>query len=161
MGQVRFISDLHIGHKNMAIRRGFSDTFCHDEHIIAQWNSIVHKKDVTYILGDLTMEKNNYSFLDRLNGLKWVVVGNHDQPQHAKHLINHVNGIAGMIKYRSKQHGKFWLTHCPIHHMELDMDDARNIHGHIHDGYIIKDKRYINVSAEMIDYKPKTLEELL
>lgn len=36
MNKIRFISDLHFGHKNMAIRRGFKDEFEHDEHIIKQ-----------------------------------------------------------------------------------------------------------------------------
>jgi calcineurin-like phosphoesterase family protein len=35
-----------------------------------------------------------------------------------------------------------------------------NIHGHVHEN-TLDDKRYINVSAEVIDYRPKTLRELL
>jgi calcineurin-like phosphoesterase family protein len=163
---VRFISDPHIRHENMAIKRGFPDSYHHDENFTMQWNLIVHKRDVTYILGDLTMEKNNYSFLDRLNGTIHIVGGNHDKIGHSKYILEYVNGFAGMVKYRSKQYGKFWLTHCPIHPMELDIDKAKgftsyNIHGHIHDAYKIPDKRYINVSAEVIDYKPKTLKELI
>ena len=163
---VRFISDLHMGHENMAKKRGFPDTYCHDENLIAQWNLTVHKRDVTYILGDLTMEKNDYAFMDRLNGTKHIILGNHDKKGAYKILQNYVNGISGMTKYRTKQYGKIWLIHCPIHPAELDKDAERgvkayNIHGHIHDGYVLEDKRYINVCAEVIDYKPKTLEELL
>jgi calcineurin-like phosphoesterase family protein len=55
----------------MAKRRGFSSIEEHDEHIIAKWNSVVNKRDVTYILGDMTMEKSSpYPLLDRLNGFK-------------------------------------------------------------------------------------------
>ena len=166
---VRFIADLHFGHENMIRNnRGFPDAFHHDENIVAQWNLTCHKRDVIYILGDITMEKNDYRILDRLIGIKHVILGNHDKLNCIKFLRKYVNGIGGMYKYKSKQFGghRFLLTHCPIHPMELDVIETNgikvfNIHGHIHDGYAIKDHRYINVCAEKIDYKPKTLEELL
>jgi calcineurin-like phosphoesterase family protein len=80
MSIVRFIADLHLSHENMAKRRGFSTIEEHDEHIIEKWNSVVHKRDITYILGDITMEKSApYHLLDRLNGQKYVVLGNHDR----------------------------------------------------------------------------------
>mgnify|MGYP002477993094 CR=1 FL=1 len=60
MSVVRFIADLHLGHTNMAIKRGFLTVEEHDEYIITQWNSVVNKRDVTYILGDITMEKKSF-----------------------------------------------------------------------------------------------------
>lgn len=73
--QVRFISDLHFQHKNMSTHRGFQDEFEWDEYLIKQWNSVVKSpKDLTYILGDITMEKSQgYFQLDRLMGRKIVV----------------------------------------------------------------------------------------
>ena len=59
MGQVRFISDLHLNHRNMAHRRGFESEDEMNEYIIEQWNKVVQKKDVTYILGDITMERKD------------------------------------------------------------------------------------------------------
>jgi calcineurin-like phosphoesterase family protein len=57
MSTIRFIADLHLGHITMESRRGFDSVQAHEEHIIAQWNSVVHKRDITYILGDVTMER--------------------------------------------------------------------------------------------------------
>ena len=164
MSVVRFIADLHLGHTNMAIKRGFSTVEEHDEHIITQWNSVVNKRDVTYILGDITMEKkSSYPLLDRLNGIKHVVLGNHDRRQDILHLLQHVESVAGMIQYKG-----IMLTHAPIHPMELDYRFNKNIHGHIHDKVVMKmldgweviDERYFCVSCEQVDYKPKSLEEL-
>ena len=42
----------------MALRRGFKNEFEMDDYIVEQWNSVVKKKDVTWILGDITMEKS-------------------------------------------------------------------------------------------------------
>jgi calcineurin-like phosphoesterase family protein len=164
MSVVRFIADLHLSHANMATRRGFSTVEEHDEYIIEKYNSVVSKRDITYILGDVTMEKSApYYLLDRLNGLKHVVMGNHDRRQDVKKLLEHVESVAGMVSYKG-----IILTHCPIHPMELDYRYPKNIHGHIHDKQVMKmldgweeiDERYICVSCERVDYTPKSLEEL-
>lgn len=122
-----FISDLHLGHRNMAIRRGFQDEFQMNEHIVSCWNKVVKKKDLVIVIGDVTMEKTAYyPILDRLNGLKTVVLGNHDEPNHVKELLKYVNKVAGMIDYKKQ----FILTHCPIHPSQLDYRYSYNIHGH-------------------------------
>jgi calcineurin-like phosphoesterase family protein len=169
MSIVRFIADLHLSHANMATRRGFSTIEEHDEHIIAKWNSVVTKRDVTYILGDVTMEKSApYPLLDRLNGIKHIVLGNHDRRQDTKKLLEYAESVAGMIQYKG-----IMLTHCPIHPAELEYRIPYNIHGHIHDKVVMKDvyeygykldpvpdERYICVSCERVDYLPKSLEDL-
>ena len=169
MSIVRFIADLHLGHKFMATHRGFASVEDHDEHIITQWNSVVHKRDTTYILGDVTMEKaEQYALLDRLNGAKRVVLGNHDLPKHVPKLLQHVQSVSGMEKYKG-----IFLTHCPIHTMELEHRVSRNIHGHIHSAFVMYpvrlfgikivdriDRRYHCVSCEHVDFIPRTLKEL-
>jgi calcineurin-like phosphoesterase family protein len=168
MSTVRFIADLHFGHENMARHRGFASAAEQDEYIVAQWNKTVHKRDITYILGDVTMEKANYDILDRLNGMKRVVLGNHDKQEDTAKLMPHVNSVAGMVQYKG-----IFLTHCPIHPMELDYRVRYNIHGHIHSKLVERDfklfgitmftrvdRRYICVSCEQVNYTPKTLKEL-
>lgn len=159
-GIVRFISDPHFFHRNMAIKRGFKDEHQMNEHIVAQWNKVVKKGDTTWILGDITMEKNQYEILSRLNGMKRVVLGNHDSGNHAKHMLPFVLSIHGMAKFKDKVYGAVWLTHCPVHPGELEFRCAFNIHGHVHENSV-KDKRYINVCMEVQNYTPKTIEELI
>jgi len=160
MSIVRIISDLHFSHLNMAIKRGFKDQWEMNDHIVEKWNSVVNKKDVTYILGDITMEKSTeYYWLDCLNGIKKVILGNHDQPQHVPQLLKYVNNVAGSKYWTIKGIGNVIMTHIPIHPCELEYRFKYNIHGHIHDK-VIDDPRYINVSAEVVDYTPKTFEEL-
>lgn len=173
MSQVRFIGCLHLGHEWMARHRGFRDSHEHDEHLIREWNKIIHKKDLTYILGDITMEKNDhYYLLDQLNGRKIVVMGNHDMCKHIYDLLLYVESVAGMIDYKG-----FCLTHCPIHPAEISFYRG-NIHAHIHESklneieYMSKygdpgekvEKtlhKYFCVDAKIIDFKPRTIEELL
>ena len=154
MSRVFLFSDPHHGHNSMAIKRGFKSAEEQDELIIKNWNNQVSKRDVVYLLGDITMEKGDYSILGKLNGHKRVVGGNHDMPQHSKRLMEYVESISGMIKYKG-----FALTHCPIHESEIHRFRA-NIHGHIHEE-IIDDYRYINVCAEVIDYTPILFTEVV
>lgn len=169
MSKVRFIADLHLGHENMAKHRGFSSAAEQDEHIVKQWNSVVHKRDLTYILGDVTMESAKfYHILAQLNGRKIVVGGNHDKPAHTKELLKYVDSIVGMVQYKG-----IFLTHCPVHPMEMKYRIKHNIHGHIHDKLVEQDvrifgikifsrvdRRYCCVSCEHVDFIPKSLEEL-
>lgn len=175
MSQVRFIGCLHFGHKSIAQYRGFQDEYYHDEHLIDYWNRTVHKKDLTYILGDVTMEKSNdYYQLDRLAGRKVVVLGNHDMWQHVPHLLKYVDGVAGMIDYKG-----FALTHAPIHVSEIGQYRG-NIHAHIHHKNILADfevnrmyddaennpvintkGKYFCVDSHLINYQPKTIEQLI
>jgi len=171
MANVRFISDLHFNHVNMAKRRGFKDVKQMNDYIISKWNEVVNKKDVTYILGDITMEKKEgYELLHKLKGIKHVVLGNHDMRQHITELLKYVNSVSGVINYKKK----YILTHCPIHPNELDYRFSYNIHGHVHENTIktyewdyvngcdkeVPHPKYKNVSCEVIDYTPKLIKEL-
>lgn len=154
--KIRFIADLHLSHQNMALRRGFSSVEEHDAHIIEKWNSVVYKRDITYILGDITMEKKDpYHLLDKLAGIKHVVLGNHDRHQHVSELLKHVQSVSGMKNYKG-----FFLTHCPVHPTEITYRGIRgNIHGHVH-ANVLSDPGYYCVSCEVVDYTPVSLADL-
>ena len=183
MSKIRFIGCLHFGDEYIATNnRKFASSKEHDEHLIKQWNETVADDDVVYILGDISMEDaKHYHKLGSLKGLKFVVMGNHDLPDDSKKLMGYVDGLCGM-RYLELPHllGKIsvWVSHAPLHPQELSFVDY-NIHAHIHEMKIpftdvsaeywgqfasIISKQgigYINVDAHMIDYKPKTIEELL
>jgi len=123
-----FIGCLHFGHTSIAKHRGFADEFEHDEYLIEQWNSVVtSKKDIVYILGDITMEKSFWYYqLDRLNGIKHVVLGNHDRRQDVPELLKYVETVGGAVDWKG-----YMLTHVPIHPNEVVFYKA-NLHAHIH-----------------------------
>lgn len=170
---VRMIGCLHLQHQWMAKHRGFKDSEEHDEYLIKQWNKTIHNKDLTYILGDITMESSkHYYMLDRLKGRKIVSLGNHDLIKDTRELLKYVETVGGMIDYKG-----CCLTHAPIHPSEIHFYRA-NIHAHIHENELVEcitpDKykdhnsvlqttlhKYINVDAKLIDFIPRTLDELL
>ena len=102
MAVVRFIADTHFGHEAMSVMRGFKTVEEHDNYIVEKWNSVVKRKDLTYILGDVTMEKSSYEILDILNGKKNVILGNHDKMNHVGNLLNYVQKVGWLVRYSQK-----------------------------------------------------------
>lgn len=79
-----FTSDVHFHHKNIVkfTNRGKDTTQDnHDEWLIELWNSQVNNQDKIYMLGDFSFS-HKYDevadVVDRLNGQKLFLVGNHD-----------------------------------------------------------------------------------
>lgn len=155
MTHPHFISDLHLGHTNMALKRGFSSVEEHDEFIVKTWNSVIKSpKTLVYIGGDITMERANYEVLNRMVGRKVVIGGNHDLKQHISEMLRYVEAVVGCLEYKG-----FVITHIPIHESEIERFRG-NIHGHNHD-QCIDHPKYLNIAAEQLQYKPHSLEELI
>ena len=87
-----YISDLHIGHKNILAfdNRPFFNLEEMTETIISNWNSVVGKNDSVYVLGDMFWNNAEIPIvLPRLNGVKFLVKGNHDRvnEEMKKHFV--------------------------------------------------------------------------
>lgn len=161
MSTAFFVSDLHLGHKNIPKYREkygkqFETLDSHDEYIIQRIVETVNKRDVLYILGDCCFSKDKLYLLDEIPCAKYLVLGNHcTENLSISDLLPYFKEITGMKKHKSGM----WLTHAPIHPEELR--GRFNIHGHIHGSKLVKDSwKYFNVSLENIDFKPISLEEI-
>lgn len=153
------ISDTHFNHNNIIryCNRPFLFVDEMDETLIRNWNSVVSENDLVYHLGDIGFYKSDFLFdvtLSRLNGRKKLILGNHDNAK-SDVILNHFETIDVSVKL--KKHNII-MTHYPIYLSEFDA--KYNIHGHIHDK-IIKDKKYINVSVEHINYTPILLDDII
>lgn len=79
----RYISDLHFGHKNILKfdNRPFDDLEEMEIALVENWNGVVRPNDTTYILGDFCWSSKDAEWtrlLDKLNGSKVLIRGNHD-----------------------------------------------------------------------------------
>ena len=89
-----FTSDLHFNHKNLlhlGQGRPFKTIEEHDEAIIQNWNSVVTKSDLVYILGDVSLgcpQEKLIDYFKRLNGAKHLIIGNHDRKKEMAALLN-------------------------------------------------------------------------
>ena len=78
-----FTSDHHFGHANILryCARPFMDVRDMNETLVAKFNDHVAAEDTAYILGDFAMGdiNENLKFVERLNGTKHLIIGNHDR----------------------------------------------------------------------------------
>jgi calcineurin-like phosphoesterase family protein len=156
------IADLHLGHANI-IRYCFrpflfSDSREMDHVLIKNWNYTVSPKTRIYCLGDLRYGKNAGSgeqYRKKLRGDIVFIRGNHDEPEPGSFssLETEYEGL------------KFLLIHDPADAPPLF--DGWVIHGHHHNNdlrhypYMNFADRRVNVSAEVIGYKPVSLHEIV
>lgn len=155
------ISDLHLGHANIlkhsGALRGGTTAAEHEEWIIHQWNSVVTKHDLTYVLGDAAFNRQALHLFKKLKGTKHLCKGNHDI-ESLKAYQEYFGQIYGIHNYRRV----FWMTHAPIHPGSLR--GMYNLHGHTHQNKVLLDKepdlRYINVCVESSFGVPQNLDDL-
>jgi calcineurin-like phosphoesterase family protein len=92
-------ADLHIGHYNIIryCERPFKDLDSMHEIIISRWNNKVSDDDIVYILGDLGFVKRSGNIIsdviERLNGRKILIRGNHDKGEKVWYLDNGIDKI--------------------------------------------------------------------
>lgn len=165
MSNVFYISDTHFGHESTCTKftnkdgsplRPFSCAQEMDEEMIRRWNSVVGKNDKVYHLGDVCINKRYLSTMERLNGSKTLIRGNHD-----------IFKIREYLKYFSEVHAvryttgrDFVMSHIPLHPECIAERYRVNVHGHLH-ANLIGDPRYINVSVEQINFTPLAHEDLV
>lgn len=82
----RFItSDIHFFHSGILKfcpeSRPYKDVTEMNEDIVRKWNTKVNPEDETWILGDVSFGRadDTVKIMNRLNGTKHLVVGNHDR----------------------------------------------------------------------------------
>ena len=167
MTKTFLIADTHFFHENVIkyCNRPFKSIEEMNQTMTKNWNEMVDDNDIIYHLGDFTMVpyieglsyKDRYisianKLLDRLNGKKYLIRGNHDP---RKGIIEKCHFET---TFRELELDGFLLTHRPKE------TDLINIHGHVHDKfpfwYLENDKNKFNVSADMIGFRPIELNIL-
>lgn len=169
---IYYISDLHFNHKRIIelCNRPYATVEEMNEDMIRRWNSVVTDKDEVYFLGDAGMPKNVRTqkeiadLMKRLNGTIHLIEGNHDHKIIKDTYFRKIFKSISSYK-RIKDNGRdVMLFHYPIEDWDGKYRGSYHIHGHIHNNKeaiktVIPNR--FNVSAEVIDYTPKTLDQLI
>ena len=143
-----YIADLHFWHGRLNDHmdcRGFESVEAMDEYMIAQWNSRVRKNDEVVILGDFSMSTKApqvNEILSRLQGRKYLIVGNHDKYLETRRFDR---SQFEWIEYYKEIHDnkrKVILSHYPImcYNGQYRRDASGNpatymLYGHVHNTY--------------------------
>ena len=161
--KIFFISDLHFDHANIIkyCKRPFLNVEEMNSTLINNWNNIVGKKDVVYVLGDVSFGRGHRPidyWFSRLNGKIYLIRGNHDTDK-----VTTAEELEGNYSFEYKGH-QFLLMHDPNRPTDYG---GWIIHGDKHNNdvenypFINKKSKMINVSVELIKYKPVAIQEIL
>jgi len=119
---------LRIGH------RYFGNWQEKQEYIISQWNGVVSPTDEIYLLGDIsdgTGEETN-QVLSRLNGTKYLIIGNHDFYLDDPDFDQSLYVWARQYHELYTMNQKFVLFHFPLEVWSGYRNDRFHLHGHLH-----------------------------
>jgi len=165
MKNVFLVSDTHFGHTNIckftnndgSKVRPWDSSEEMDEFMVNAWNFVVKPADKVYHLGDVVINRRHLPILERLNGDKVLIRGNHDifkDDEYRKYFreIRAYHVTQGMI-----------FSHIPIHPDSLGRFGV-NVHGHTHSNRMMIDNkidvRYHCVCVEQTNFAPIPLDEV-
>lgn len=145
MSKIFYIADCHFGHENIIKFDGrpFKDVEHMNNAMRDNWNKVVSKEDLVYILGDFMwkFKDEDFNFVKNLNGRKILIKGNHDKAVHNKKFKNLFENIVDYKKIKDGDKTVI-LSHYPMIAYENSYA-GRSIHlyGHVH---ITKENDIVN-----------------
>lgn len=175
-----FTSDQHFFHDNIRgyCSRPFSSTEEMNEEMIKRYNEVVGVNDTVYHLGDFSLRHGTIPFiLSRLNGIKHLVSGNHDQThpvrsKHKKMILQYIDyGFTSVQEKLELKIGDktFLLQHLPFLKEGEDQrfPDWRPknngqwlLCGHVHEKWLFQN-RMINVGVDQWNFYPVSDAKIL
>lgn len=140
-----------------------------NEVMIKNWNEVVSPSDTIYHLGDFALGPKTLwrGYMERLNGTKILVKGNHDMPAAKMKELGFDEVVDSLIM----QHGDYdiYLAHYP-HPEFVDVlpkgmgptpKTRYGFCGHVHTDWVTYGSVLVNVGVDQWQYKPITLEQAL
>ena len=159
------ISDTHWGDKNLL--KHVSRPKHHEKMMLANWRKIIKNDDLVLHLGDLVVgsdevyEQFKNEIAPQLTGKKYIILGNHDK---RKYDYYKDFGFKVLKPFTMKYRGyDISFDHYP----KFLKKNAKelHIHGHIHDHTYSRNEKSrwgnINISVEMINYKPQRVSRVV
>jgi len=141
MSNIFFVADTHINHANILrhCNRPWKSVEEHDEALINNWNSVVSRKDIVYLLGDFAMipkqddgtprMKLYRKLRMRLNGKICLIIGNHDVMSNEVYdCFTEVSPLKE-IKINGE---KITLCHYPMRSWNGSFHGRKHVFGHVH-----------------------------
>lgn len=131
-----FVSERRKNHKStlQVGQRVFSTVEEKTEFLVSRWNETVGPEDEIYILGDFSdgSARETADLLLRLNGTKYLVVGNNDHyledPAFPRERFGWIQQYYELLTLGTK----FVLFHFPIEAWSGYQNDRVHLHGHTH-----------------------------
>lgn len=172
--KIYFTADTHFGHKAILqyCNRPFETIEEMNEALINNWNSKVSPGDIVFHLGDFAFGKLKLwtSVLERLNGIKYLVLGNHDFKNMPDGTRKYFKKVTQQL-YINIGGQKIYLNHYPFlcYGGVYRTNPVWQLFGHVHTGTIGQDTpRLVNlypmqydVGVDNNNYTPISYDEVV
>lgn len=180
MSKKFYIADWHYDHANCIAfdNRPFRNVNDMNQALIERWNKVVFPEDIVYVLGDMFWCKASDAIpvLDKLNGQKFLIKGNHDRC-HDNEFKKKFVKITEYMEVDDEGRNVV-LCHYPIPCFKNHFYGWFHLYGHVHTSFeynMMEHTKYLmgslyekkckmfNVGAMLpyMDYTPRTLDEIL
>ena len=169
MSKIFVTSDTHFYHNNILKyeNRPFKDIDDMNNKMIELWNETVSSKDEVYILGDFSFgnEEETIKLLNKLNGKKYLIKGNHDYVVKNKDVRDKFEWIKDYFVLKHNKM-KFVMFHYPIQVWDCRHHGAIHLYGHIHSNLGNHSMEYdipnsYNVGVDVNGFKPVLIEDII
>ena len=148
-----FTADLHFAHQSIIRHcdRPYDNVHEMNEALVENWNSVVTEKSLVYILGDFAWMRPDY-WMDRLNGQKILVIGNHDTlNSDAKKKFQFIKPM-----YETKIDGQsITMCHYQMSEWNKSFHGSWHLYGHSHGNATEwDDKLSFDIGTDLWNYTP-------
>ena len=160
-GQTWFTGDTHFWHGGIinSCKRPYDSPAEMTEALIAGWNARVGKRDTVYHLGDFAVRcgrKRAQATLDRLNGRKILIRGNHDESRFC--ALDGWEEVHDLL-VRPVAGRRLVLCHYALRVWPGQHKGALMLFGHSH-GRLASTSKSCDVGVDAWTYQPVTLDEI-
>ncbi len=160
-----FTADTHLADAHILRMRAFDDIGRHDEVLIARWNARISPDDDVWHVGDVfggIGRDRCASLFARLNGIKRLVIGNHDSNRvlelpWAAPPVDHIRLV---LRSGSGAEVRLYLSHYPMRSWPGLWRGTRHLHGHTH-SILPGTSQSCDVGVDAWDYRPASLDEIV
>ncbi len=170
MSKIFFTSDHHFGHSNIIkfCNRPFTNVEEMNETLIKKWNEKIKPEDEVYHIGDFAMTKDNElvaNILDKLNGTKYLIVGNHEGPAlNNRKKFKWVKDYHELkVKDSDCKNGvqRIILFHYAMRVWRSDFRGTWHLYGHSHGNLPDKEDRLaFDIGVDCHDFYPLSYDEV-
>lgn len=168
-----FYSDPHLGHSNIIkyCDRPFESIQEMNDILISNYNRIINSNDIVLWLGDCFLKgtlEDYKSILNKMNGKKVLIVGNHDQGDAAmaslgfelvmKEAVMNISGVTCRISHYPYDSPGIVDKH--VNRRPQKNPGEILIHGHNHSKDKITTKRSISVGVDAWNFYPALYDQV-